>query len=87
MRPEDLLMSSQNVDYTTPDEQLKTQTMPEREFNGAPTDGATHEEGNLDDLLTYQPVPPRRIVTISIHYRRLGRGRPLPYLLDEDAEE
>jgi hypothetical protein len=80
-------MNSQNVDSTTLDERSKAQNMPERGVNRAPTDSATDEECDLDDLLAYQPVPPRRIVTISVHYRRLGRGRPLPYLLDEERTD
>ena len=80
-------MNSQNVDSVTQDGRSNAQTMPERGVNGAPTGGTTDEEWDLDDLLVYQPVPPRRIVTISVQYRRLGRGRPLPYLRDEDGEE
>jgi hypothetical protein len=37
----------------------------------------------LDELLDYKPVPPRRVVSINARYRRQGRCRPLPYLLDE----
>jgi hypothetical protein len=80
-------MSPENVDSTTLYERSKARTIPESEVNGAPPDGAADEERDLDDLLAYQPVPPRRIVTISVRYRPLGRGRPLPYVLDEDGEE
>ena len=80
-------MSPENMDSTALCERSKTRTIPEGEVHGAPPDGATDEEWDLDDLLAYRPVPPRRIVTISVHYRQLGRGRPLPYMLDEDGEE
>ena len=79
-------MSSQNAEVATGDEQTKPQTMPGRGANGAPADGAT-EEWDLDELIGYMPVPPRRVVTISVPYRRVGRGRPLLYPLEEDCEE
>jgi len=78
-------MSSQNAGYTILGEQTQSETIQERGANGAPTDGIT-EESDLEDLLDYQPVPPRRVTRNSVRYRRLGRGRPLPYLLDEDDE-
>jgi len=76
-------MHSQNVGFTILREQAQSETIHERWANGAPTDGAT-EELDLDDLLEYQPVPPRRVTRISVRKRWLGRGQPLPYLLDED---
>ncbi|MFI5458513.1 MAG: hypothetical protein ACHRXM_24030 [Isosphaerales bacterium] len=79
-------MSSQNAGSTILGEQTQSETIPERAANGAPTN-ATTEELDLDDLLDYQPVPPRRVTRISVRYRRLGRGRPLPYFLDEDEGE
>jgi hypothetical protein len=41
---------------------------------------------DLEELLDYWPVPPRRVVTISGQYQHLGRGRSLPYELEEDGE-
>jgi hypothetical protein len=86
MGSEDLLMNSRNVGSTIPGEQTQSETIQQRGAHGAPTDDKT-EELDLDDLLDYQPVPPRRVTRISVQYRRLGRGRPLPYRLDEDDEE
>jgi len=79
-------MNSQNVGPTILGEQTQSETIQERGPDCAPTDDTT-EELDLDDLLDYQPVPPRRVTRISVHYRRLGRGRPLPYLVDEDDGE
>jgi len=79
-------MSSQHDGSTILGEQAQSETIQERGASGAPTD-ATSEELDVDDLLDYQPVPPRRVTRISVRYRRLGRGRPLPYLLDEDDGE
>jgi hypothetical protein len=53
---------------------------------GVPTEGTTEELG-IDELLDYEPVPPRLVTRISLRYQRLGRGRPLPYLLDEVGPE
>ncbi len=79
-------MKSRNVDSTALDDQTKTQTAPERETKGDRADGAA-EGSDLDDLVDYKPVPRRRMVSISIQYRQIGRGRPLPYILDEGGEE
>jgi len=35
------------------------------------------------EVLNYQPVPPRKGITLSVLYRVRGRGRPLPYALNE----
>ena len=45
------------------------------------------EEFDLDELVDYKPVPPRHVVSITVEYRQIGRGRPLPYILDEDGDE
>ena len=78
-------MHSQNLDRKSLAEPDEPQLLPAQAANGAPCDG-TIEESHLDDLLEYQPVPPRRVVTISVRYQHLGRGRPLPYRV-EDGEE
>lgn len=38
---------------------------------------------NLEEL-GYDSVPPKKSVTVSVRYRIRGRGRPLPYSLDEE---
>jgi hypothetical protein len=86
MTKEDVVMNSQNVGTITGDEQTKPQTMPRRDANGASADGET-EEWDLDELVDHMPVPPRRVVTFSVCYRHLGRGRPLLYPLEEDRQE
>jgi hypothetical protein len=50
--------------------------------NGSPLD-APGEEGSNEEL-NYDPVPPQKTVTVSVRYRIGGRGRPLPYPLDEE---
>jgi hypothetical protein len=37
--------------------------------------------------LPYEPIPPKSVVTLSVRYRVRGRGRPLPYDLDEEPGE
>jgi hypothetical protein len=86
MRLEDLAMESRKVDPTAVDHQTNPQAAPGRRTNGDGVDGQA-EESNVDDLVNYQTVPPRRVMRISVESRRLGRGRPLPYALDEDGEE
>src|SRR3989442_914625 len=41
------------------------------------TEGAAEE-------ITYRPVPPRRSYTVPVRYEFRGRGKPLPYPLDEE---
>ncbi len=79
-------MNAQNVASTTLDEPTPIGSMPERETNGVPHDGSI-EEVELEELLDDRPVPPRRVVTMPVQYRLLGRGRPLPYHREEDGEE
>jgi hypothetical protein len=76
-------MHSQNLDTSGLDALVDPQAVPTEGANGAPADGVT-EESDLDELLDYKHVPPRRVVTISVQYRYLGRGRPLPYLVEDD---
>jgi hypothetical protein len=80
-------MQSQNLDANVLAEPGDPRPVPAQCADGAPSPSdSTTEESNLDDLLNYQPVPPRRVVTISVQYRHLGRGRPLLYQLEDDAE-
>jgi hypothetical protein len=78
-------MHSQNLDTNTLDEPADPQTMQDQGAHGAPVGGMT-EESDLDDLLDYKHVPPRRVVTISVQSRHIGRGRPLPYSVEDDEE-
>jgi hypothetical protein len=78
-------MSAPHVDTPILAEPGDPRTVPAQGANGAPVDAAA-EESDLDELLNYQPVPPRRAVTLSVQYRHLGRGRPLPYSLKDDEE-
>ncbi len=78
-------MHSQNLDTNIRDEPADPQAVPAQGANGGPVDRMT-EESELDDLLDYKHVPPRRVVTISVQYRHLGRGRPLPYPIEDDEE-
>jgi hypothetical protein len=41
------------------------------------------EPGEESEEFTYDPVRPRKSVTVSVRYRVRGRGQPLPYPLDE----
>jgi hypothetical protein len=83
---EDLLMNAQTVDSTALDEPTRIRSLPERGTNGNSHDGGI-DEAEREELLNYRPVPPRRVVTMPVQYRQLGRGRPLPYHLEEDPEE
>lgn len=78
-------MKSHDVGTKAPGTQTEPQTAPAAP-NGEAASGLA-DELNLDDLIDYEPVPPRRVVTISIQYRWLGRGTPRPYVLDEDSAE
>ena len=49
--------------------------------NGSPPDECAREEDAEE--VKYAPIPPKKTVTISVHYRIRGRGQPLPYPLDE----
>lgn len=40
-----------------------------------------------DEDYNYNPVPPRRVVTYKVRIKVIGRGKPLPYPLDEEDEE
>ena len=78
-------MHSQNRETNILDEPADPRTVPTQGAHGAPVDGTT-EESDLDDLLDYKHVRPRRVVTVSVPYRRLGRVRPLPYPVEHDPE-
>jgi hypothetical protein len=82
---EGLLMHSQDLDTNILVEPADPQAVPARGASSAPFDSTT-DEPDLEELLDYKSVPPRRIGSISIQYHHLGRGRPLPYPLKDDEE-
>jgi hypothetical protein len=53
----------------------------EASSNGNPTAECAREEDAED--VRYDPIPPKKTVTVSVPYRIRGRGQPLPYPLDE----
>ena len=57
-------MESRKVDSTAVDHQTNPQAAPGRRTNGDGVDGQA-EESNVDDLVNYQPIPPRRVMRIS----------------------
>jgi hypothetical protein len=79
-------MSVQNVNSTSLDKTPPFQSLPDHGTPDAAGEGRT-KQGDLDELLDYQPVPPRHVVTTLMRYRQVGRGRPLPYHLEEDGAE
>jgi hypothetical protein len=85
MKSEDFLMNSQNIRSIKMAEKTEAVTKPSRGADAVP--GEETEELVLDDLLAYQPVPPRRVTRISVQYHLQGRGRPLPYSLNEAGQE
>jgi hypothetical protein len=44
------------------------------------------QEGDTKEL-PYDPIPPRKTVTVTVRYRLRGRGQPLHYSLDEGDSE
>jgi hypothetical protein len=52
--------------------------------NGSLYDRRQHDNAKQ---LDYGPVPPRKTVAISVRCLIRGRGRPMPYPLDEDEGE
>ncbi len=34
--------------------------------------------------ITYTPVPPRRSLAVTVRYQMRGRGKPLPYPIEDD---
>jgi hypothetical protein len=54
-------------------------------INGGPLD----DRGPAGDPVerNYDPVPPRKTITVAVRYRLRGRGQPLHYSLDEGDGE
>ena len=62
----------------------------EQPCSAPPVTAATPDldtEDLADDDFQYNPIPPRRVVTILIRYELQGPGQPLPYDLDEEVSE
>jgi hypothetical protein len=53
--------------------------------NGSPLEECG-PEGDAD-VVGYDPVPPKKTVTLSVRYLIRRRGQPLPYPLDEGVGE
>jgi hypothetical protein len=53
--------------------------------NGSPLDDHGPEGDTAER--NYDPVPPRKTITVAVRYRLRGRGQPLPYPLDEGDGE
>lgn len=56
-----------------------------RKSRGLPV--VPEDEVDLDELLAYHSVPPRRTVTLTMRCKAGGRMRPLPYPLENAAGE
>jgi hypothetical protein len=52
--------------------------------NGSSPD--EYAQGDDAEGINYDPIPSKKTVTISVYYRIRGRGKPLPYLLDEGED-
>jgi hypothetical protein len=79
-------MNSQDVGSATLAEKTEFEAQAARDVDHAIPDGPAGEIG-LDDLVDYQPVPPRRVAPIVVRYQRVGRGRALPYFINEVSRE
>jgi hypothetical protein len=77
-------MNFRNVRSNKLAEKPEATATPAWETDAVPSEET--EELGLDDLLAYHPVPPRRVTRISVRYLLQGRGRPLPYTLDEAGQ-
>ncbi len=39
-----------------------------------------------DDVPDYKPMPAKRVATMRVKFRFIGRGQPMPYSLDDVVE-
>ena len=78
-------MNEANIEPAVSDQAASPQTASAGGENGGSLDGCAQEADT--GALTYEPVPARRSVTVSVRYRSRGRGRPLPYTLPETGIE
>ena len=60
-------MSANAIESAALDQQSLAQSAPVSVLKGNQPD-APMEESNLDELLDYNPVPPRRTVTLTVCY-------------------
>lgn len=77
-------MNSQPINSAL-DERVLPEVASEAGHNGSPPENRSQEAET--EGLNYEPVSPRTVVTVSVRYRFCGRGRPLPYPLDEGNGE
>jgi len=78
-------MSPSNIDPATLDQGVLTQNIWGVGKNGNPSE-IVKQEADTEEL-NYEPVRPHQTVTLSVRYAVRGRGRPLPYSLDEGDGE
>jgi hypothetical protein len=55
---------------------------PQTGEEGCASEDKEHEAGL--DVFSLNRVPPKRTYTIRVRYKFAGRGKPLPYLEDEE---
>jgi len=78
-------MNTHNTDPAAIGSPGLPQATPEAGSNGTPLEDCGQQEHS--ELVTYDPVPPKRTVTVSVRYRLRGRGQPLHYPVDEGGGE
>lgn len=78
-------MNLHNRDPAAMEQGRSPQATSQAGMNGCPPDGRGRKVDTEE--LYYEPVPPKKTVTLSIRYRVRGRGRPLPYPLDDADDE
>lgn len=45
------------------------------------------EFDDLDEELTYEPIPPKRVRKVRVRYRPVGRGEVMPYRFPEVMDD
>ena len=76
-------MESENTQLPVLDSQPLPTTVAATGQNGSWVEDRDGDVGSL----AYAPIPPRKSVTVSVVYRIRGRGKPLPYFLEEAPTE
>jgi hypothetical protein len=49
----------------------------------APSGRSLDMDDPIDEDVSYNPMPPKRVHTVRVKYRAIGRGQPLPFAIDE----
>ncbi|HWG45516.1 MAG TPA: hypothetical protein VN688_22320 [Gemmataceae bacterium] len=78
-------MTSPNSDPVAHPQLDLPQIPPHAGSNGSPPYDSEQDE-NTEEF-NYDPVPPKKTITVSVRYRIGGLGQPLPYPLDEGDGE